>query len=212
MPRSHAWLGLIVALALASPAIAAPPSSRSVRLAPIEGLPPDAPSRNEFLANLRSAFESRSLTIIVNGELAPLEHDFALEDSARGLVWDLQIVVGAPPLLRDVVRDRKGRLVSQKPNGRRASRGLTLVIAALSPEAVEAGARPMPQRIGLVLPDLEGSAASQAVTRGVDYRWDQAGLAVGRVALEALLHAAGEGPEGEWVADLAPVMRLPSPR
>lgn len=212
MPRSLGWPGLLIALTLASPAIAAAPPVRSVRLAPIEGLPPDAPSRNEFLANLRAAFESRSLAIVENGERASIEHGFALEDSARGRVWELQIVVGAPPLLRDVVRDRKGRLVSQKPNGRRASRGLTLVIAALSPEALAAGARPMPQRIGLVLPDLEGSAAAHAVTRGVDYRWDQAGLAVGRVALEALLHAAGDGPEGDWAADLAPVVRLPSPR
>lgn len=212
MPRFRLLLGLLVTLAFATPAGAARHSVRSVRLAPIEGLPPDAPSRNEFLSSLHSAFESHSLPVIANGEHVSLEHGFSLEDTARGLVWELQIVVGAPPLLRDVVRDKKGRLLSQKPNGRRASRGLTLVIAALSPEAVEAGARPMPQRIGLVLPDLEGSAASQAVMRGVDYRWDQAGLAVGRVALEALLHAAGEGPEGEWVADLAPVVRLPSPR
>ena len=212
MPRFRLLLGLLATLALAPPASAAPPSVRLVRLVPIEGLPPDAPSRNEFLASLRSAFDRTSLALIENGKSASIEHGFALDDSARGRVWELQIVVGAPPLLRDVVRDRKGRLISQRPNGRRASRGLTLVIAALSPEALEAGARPMPQRIGLVLPDLEGSAASHAVTRGVDYRWDQAGLAVGRVALESLVHAAGEGPEGDWVADLAPVVRLPSPR
>lgn len=197
--------------ALASPAPAAE-SLRPVRLASLEGMPPDMRSREAFLDGFRAAFEQPTLPTLIDGAAGVFEHGFALVDSSSARTWELHIVVGAPPLLRDVVRDKKGKLVSQKPNGRRASRGLTLVLTALSPVAIESGERPGPERIGLVLPEAEGFAAQRAVTRGVEYRWDQAGLASGRVAIEALLRVAGDAPATAWTADVQPARRVVSTR
>jgi len=187
-------------------------SARPVRIAALEGLPPDVRSREEFMSGLHAAFAQSTLPTLQAGELVERTHDFVLADSASSPTWELHLVIGAPPLLRDIVRDKKGKLVSQKPNGRRASRGLTLVLTTRSPVAVAEGERPAAERIGLVLPEPEGHAAQAAVTRGVEYRWDQAGLATGRVALEALLRAAGEASTVEWSADLQPVRRVASPR
>ncbi len=206
-------LGLVALLMAVPAARAAAEPPRPVHLLQVEGLPPDARSRDEFLGAFRAAFAQPVLAIVdASGRRDSTAHGFVLADSDGPSSWQLQVVIGAPPLLRDVVRDRKGRLLSQKPNGRRASRGLTLVVAALSPEAVAAGARPVPERLGLVLPEPGADAARIEVSRGVEFAWDQAGLAAGRVALEVLVRAAGEGPEGEWTADIAPVLRRPSPR
>lgn len=204
---------LILGLACVVPAgtsAAHPP--RLVRLDPIEGLPPDRRSREEFLAGVQAAFAQATLPTLQAGTPGDLAHDFELADTTAQDAWELHVVIGAPPLLRDIVRDKKGRLVSQKPNGRRASRGLTVVLTVRSPEAVEAGARPTPERIGLVLPEADASGAPRERSRGVEYRWDQAGLATGRVALEALVRAAGDAPDADWAADLQPVRRMPSPR
>ncbi len=204
-------IGFLASIALGAPTEAAERPIRQVKLASIEGLPPDLPSRRAFLEGFRSAFAERELKTVSERGPGSLAHGFVLRDSVREPHWELQVVIGAPPLLRDIVRDKKGKLISQKPNGRRASRGMTLVLTALSPEAIEAGARPVPERIGLVLPESAGTEAQQVNTRGVEYRWDLAGIAVGRYAIEALLRVA-EGAEAEWRADLSPVLRLPSPR
>ena len=208
--------GLLVVLtalaAGAAPARAEDAAPRPVWMTPIEGLPPDARSREAFLGALRAAFAERMLPTLANGVSGAVPHGFVLADSGTAGSWRLQIVIGAPPLLRETVRARNGRTLSHKPTGLRASRGLTLVVAALSPEAAEAGARPVPERVGLALPEAVGDRAQLEVTRGVEYRWDLAGVAVGRVALETLMRAAGDADEGDWAADLAPVRRVASNR
>jgi hypothetical protein len=134
-------------------------------------------------------------------------HFRLLEGAPAPDAWNAQIVLGLPPMLRQEVRDERGRVVRTVPIPRRASRGLTVVLAMVSPEAAAEGARPIPERLAMVMPPEPGGDTR----KGHAFRWEQVGTAVGRLLVGGLHARAGLLTGSERVS-IAPVQRAEAGR
>jgi hypothetical protein len=95
---------------------------------------------------------------------------------------------------------------------RRASRGMTLAVIALSPEAIAAGARAMPEHLAFsFLPADAPAGAGAAGATGYLFPWREAGRASALLALELLHTRSGDLPDGAR-CDIAPAQRASSLR
>ncbi len=208
------WFVLSLMCALASPAAAAR-DTLPVTIRDFVGLPADSLDRREFLEAFRATmdgdlpYENRAGgTWSVSG---PQMNSFRLLEAAPpDAAWVLDITLGLPPQVR-VTRPRpKGSKVTPRPrvSGLRASRGLTIVVAASSPSAVAQGAEPTPVRFAVYFADARRTLVptERLPGGGYDFPWADAGGVVARAALEALHRANGEMKDDER-ADLAPATR-----
>lgn len=184
--------------------VAKAPALERVRLYPLEGLPPDSASRAEFDAAFRAEFSALVLPLEGAGEL-PNRFRLARDGDDDG-VWTLQVIVGLPPVIKPASVPT-GAPGAPAQRGR-ASRGVTLAVVALSPEAIAGGARAMPERFALVfpIPPPPPGAAPQMPRGGYSIPWDDAGRASARLALELLHHRADALPERARVS-IAPAVR-----
>lgn len=219
--RSTRFLSFAAALALL--ALAAPAAratdpqdapKRLVRLYPLEGLPGEAAARAAFTAGFDSAFAARALAVERadgSGEWRPvgtLRNSFGVTaDPKADRVWTLQVVVGSPPPFTG----KRTNPSTKKPErfadtSRRASRGMTLAVLALSPEAIAGGVRAMPDRYAFAFPPEAAPPSGEAGASGYLFPWRDAGVATAILALELLHRRSGDLPEGSRFA-IAPGLR-----
>ena len=175
-----------------------------MQLVSLEGLPSDAASREEFTQAFRMTFAEDEFRIAVaapgNGFTVgdPFTNRFRLlEGAASEDAWALQVVLGAPPVVVPArPKPKAGQPVKRRNAGTlgRATRGLTVVLLVQSPEAVKAGARPIPLRLGLTFPDTSATdhVGARVGGGGYDFPWEQAGHSAAILALEVLHQRALE--------------------
>lgn len=214
MKRKSRLLPLLLVL-VAAPCTGA--STLPVTIQGFFGTPADSASRNVFNAGFQSEFaagqlrcEHRTGDAWSAADAKP--NPFVRVDAANPEdAWVLDITIGVPPEVR-VTRPRKHKDDKQAPRARisdlRASRGLTIVIAASSPQAAASGERPVPLRFAVYFGDARRVVVPSARLPGGGYAypWEDAGRVVARAALEALLRAHGDLGDDER-ADLAPATR-----
>lgn len=204
---------LLAALALAAPPAraaeaAAGPATRLVRLGPLEGLPADSTAAAAFQSGFDEAFTARELLLARGG---PLANRFSITDDPRAEdAWSVQVTIGAPPPFSTSRRNpRTGKRERWTSPDLRASRGMTLGVFALSPEAIAAGARAMPERLAFTFSASAAPAkvvSATGVPGGFVYPWREAGRATARLVLELLHHRSGDLAEDAHLA-LAPAER-----
>lgn len=88
--------------------------------------------------------------------------------------------------------------------------GLRVTVAALSPQAVDAGARPIPARTTIALADDEAGGGPPAALLRPQAWWRVAGRATALLALERLHHLTGDLDADTRLA-LGPVTRVDEP-
>ncbi|MEO5988335.1 MAG: hypothetical protein ABIU54_02975 [Candidatus Eisenbacteria bacterium] len=208
MPLALFWLLTLAVPASAGmpgPTPAAPGDPLFVQMSTIEGLPKEPPARAAFLEAFHMTFAEDEFRLEAAGargnagiEGATTPNRFRLlEGSPSEDAWVLQLVVGTPPVVLPAKpRVRRGQPALHRNANTlgRATRGLTVVFMLLSPEAVKAGARPIPVRLGLVFPDPSAvdGVGERVSSGGYDYPWSLAGRATGLLALELLHQQSGE--------------------
>lgn len=172
---------------------------RTVQMSRIEGLPTEPPARAAFLEAFRAAVAEVEFPL-VDGSA---RNRFRVLEEVEGEAhWSLQVVLGAPPVVMPAKPKAKKGAPPVRRNAStlgRATRGLTVVLLVLSPEARKADARPIPVRLGLVFPDptaMDGVGARVA-SGGYEYPWGEAGRATGLLALELLHQRAGDLQESQ---------------
>lgn len=187
---------------------AAPGLPLFVQLASIEGLPKEPAAREQFEQAFRMVFADDSFSLAAAAARGGAEVEGArtinrfrlLEGSPGEDVWSLRLVLGTPPLVVPAKpKVKKGDAPPRRNAGTlgRATRGLTVVFMLLSPEAVKADARPIPDSYGLVFPDPKAAdgVGDRVSSGGYEFPWSDAGRATGLLALELLHQRAGELPE-----------------
>jgi hypothetical protein len=136
--------------------------------------------RRMFMGSFRGAFAEGAYATEreVHGQPAasiPVSARFRLIEGTSGWgVWNVQVVVKP----------------AAAPAGRPSDR-LTVTIAVQSPEAADAGARPIPAVVDLVI-DRDEPRDGTRVTRTPSAWWRIAGRATALLALEQLHHATGD--------------------
>ena len=208
------WFVLFLLCALARPAAAR--DTMPVTIQDFVGLPADSLDRREFLDAFRAAMDQDMPCEMRAGETwsasGPRLNAFRLLDAAPAdQAWVLDLTLGLPPQVRVSRARPKGSKVTPRPrvSELRASRGLTIVVAASSPSAVAQGAEPAPVRFAVYFADARRTLVPTARIPGggYDFPWADAGSVVARAALEALHRANGELKDDER-ADLAPATRM----
>ncbi|MBK7366391.1 MAG: hypothetical protein IPJ04_00395 [Candidatus Eisenbacteria bacterium] len=211
-----ASLVAIAATAIAGPMGATPPAPgapRFAQLVSLEGLPADSTIRLAFMNGFRDVFADEQLrSERDNGggwqpQVAVPNRFRLLEGSAADDAWTVQVVIGAPAPA--VVQRTQGENTKRRSDkARRASRGMIVSVIALSPEARQNGARPLPQTFAFAFPAPPPPAdASQIVTSsGYTYSWTAAGQTAGKLALE-VLHHFSEDLSAQERADITPAVR-----
>ncbi len=214
MKRKSRLLPLLLVL-MAAPSAHA--TALPVMIQRFIGTPADSSSRGVFMAGFQSEFAAGPLRCehrvgdtwsAVDAKPNPFVRvDAANPDDA----WVLDITIGVPPEVR-ITRPRKHKDDKQAPRPRisdlRTSKGLTIVIAASSPQATASGERPIPLRFAVYFADARRVVVPSAKLPGGGYAypWEDAGRVVARAALEALMRAHGDLDETER-ADLTPATR-----
>ena len=208
---------LFLTLLAASPlaAHAGPPEARPLRVVPLEGVPSDATIRAEFMAGFEQALTAETFDVEVRdaaGEWRPdgnRPNRFVRTDDPKAdRAWTLQVVVRAPPPFSAKRYNRATKKTERHVNpDLRASRGMTLAITTLSPEAITAGARVAPEQLAFAFPQERAPAGVVGnAAEGFRFPWRDAGRAAAMLSLE-LLHRNG-GDLGEATrADLTPATR-----
>jgi hypothetical protein len=215
MPRTSSTAPFALALLamLLSPPAAraadpagAPP--RIVHLFPLEGLPGDSLVRAEFTAGFDSVFAESALAVErADGggewrEAGSRANRFVATDSTdaprAGPVWTAQVVVGPPPPYVSTRRNSQTRKTERYVDtNRRASRGMTLAVLVLSPEAIKAGARAMPEHYAFSFPPESAPATVlETIPTGFLFPWREAGAVSAVLALELLHQRSGDFPTG----------------
>lgn len=192
----------------------APGAPRFAQIAAVQGVPTDSTSHADFLSGLRDVFADGSLPVQRGdgSETESLPNRFRLlEGSHAGDAWTIQFTVGAPPPILPA-RSRKRAAGETRPRitTRRASRGVTIVIATRAPQNVDDPLPVLQQTYHLVVPAIVTDTTvlfQRAPTGGLVFRWDQAGRAAGLLALEQLHHQSGDLPPARRVS-IAPVLDM----
>lgn len=211
--RSTVFLAAVMFVLATVPAAGEPAraAARGVQVGPLEGLPADSVAAAEFRAGFAEAFAAPELALEradgAGGWLAAgmAANRFAeAGDSRAEDLWSLQVSVGAPPPYSATRRNpRTGKRERWVSPDLRASRGMTVTLFALSPEAIAAGVRAMPDRYGFVFPPAVAPARTMnasGMSGGFKYPWREAGRATARLALELLHRRAGDLTERERLA------------
>lgn len=209
--------GLAVSLALAITPLAADSTARApraVHVAGVEGVPTDSATTAEFLAGFDEALSAPEFAIVAPGAGAGAPRANRPNRFVRVSVagtegaWSLQVIVRAPPpfTAKRINRATKKSERFVDP-GLRASRGMTVALLVLSPEAVAAGARAAPRHEAFAFPQEAAPAqVVDLVPRGFRFPWREAGRVTAKLALEALHHRSGDLDEG-LRCDLTPAIR-----
>ncbi len=223
------FAALVLAALLASFAVAAtagpmgttppaPGAPRFAQLDSLEGLPADSTIRMQFMDGLREVFAEEQLRSERDQgagwrpQVAVPNRFRLLEGAPADDAWTLQLVIGAPaPAVVNRTQGENSKRRSDK--ARRASRGMIVSVVALSPEARQNGARPLPQTFAFAFPAPPPPAdASQVVTSsGYAYSWVAAGKTAGLLALE-VLHHFSEDLSAQERADITPAVRTATGR
>jgi hypothetical protein len=202
----------------AAPALCAEAGVLPVTITGFAGIPADSASSRQFMAAFRAAldepeFACEQRTGDVWQSAAAQRNRFRLVDMAGpDEAWTLEVNLGAPSEIK-VPRRRRPDPRTPEQRSRvstlRTSRGLTIVLAALSPHAAASGARPIPTRFAVYF----GAARRVVVpsvrlpSGGYDYPWADAGRVVAHAALEVLHRTLAQLNDGQR-ADLAPATRV----
>lgn len=209
---------LMLAAALAGTPLAAesgPAEPRPLRVVAVEGVPPDSVTRTEFMAGFDEALSAAAIPIEqpgAGGEWQPAgarPNRFARTDDPKAEdAWSLQVVVRAPPPFgakRYNPRTKKSERYVDP--GLRASRGMTVALLVLSPEAIVAGARAMPEHAAFAFPQATAPAGGERdATEGFRFPWREAGRAAATLSLELLHRRSGDFGDGIR-CDLSPALR-----
>ena len=199
------------------------PATHPVLIVKFRGLPADSVQRRDLLAGFREEMATGALHCErrIGSEWAAgdsVPNTFQLMDAtAADEAWTLDLSVRVPQPVRTDVLVQKGtsREEAQQVHSRlsriSSSRGL-VVAATAAPPAVHgrrADFEPTPvvvslyfagaRRIVVPSPNLPGG--------GYDYPWIEAGRAVARTAIEALLRTSG-ALDAARRADLSPATRV----
>ena len=225
--KSTRLAALITAILVATPFAAAPANAgagpqgpRALRLVAVEGVPSDAATHAEFMAGFDEALSAATLAIETRapagawrpGDTRP--NRFVLTDDPKAEdAWTLQVVVRAPPPFSAKRRNRiTGKYERFVDPDLRASRGMTLAVTTLSPEAVAAGARVAPEHLAFAFPQAVAPAGVvRNAAEGFRFPWRDAGRAAATLALELLHHRSGDLDEAAR-CDLSPALRAGSVR
>ena len=209
------WSVLPLLLVLTRPAVAAE-RTLPVTINGFVGMPADSSDRREFLLGFHEAMDTDLPCELRKGDTwsssGPRTNSFRLVDVAPpDAAWTLDLSVGIPSVIRIARAKPKHGKITPRPriSDVRTSRGLTIVVSALSPGAAAQGDRPAPQRFAVYFADARRIVvpSTKLPSGGYDYPWADAGRVVARAALEALHRAKGELAEDER-ADLEPATRV----
>ncbi len=213
-------LVLVAMLALPAPAPAAGVRAGAlpVVLTGLSGTPADSASNREFMDAFRAGMDVAGFACEARADdawqpAAAQANRFRLVDVAGpDEAWTLDVNLGVPSEIK-VPRRRRPDPRLPQPRSRvstvRTSRGLTIVVAALSPLAAAQGARPIPTRFAVYFGDARRVVVPSVKlpSGGYDYPWADAGRVVAAAALEAL-HRANAQLTDRQRADLAPATRV----
>ncbi len=214
---------LLAAAALAGTPLAAesgPQGPRTLRVVSVEGVPADSTIRAGFMAGFDEAISAGTLAVEQrerDGAWRPAgtrPDRFAREDDPEAAdAWTLQVVVRAPPPFSAKRRNRyTGKYERFVDPHLRASRGMTVALLVLSPEAIAAGARAMPEHAAIVFPQgVAPTGVLRNTAEGFRFPWRDAGRATALLALDLLHHRAGDFP-ADVRCDLSPALRAESAR
>jgi len=190
---------------------------RALRLLAVEGVPSDSTIRAEFMAGFDEALAAETMPVETRDAAGEWRPDVARPnrfrlaadaDPGAGDAWTLQVVVRAPPPFSATRRNRRTNREERYVEPRlRVSRGMTLAVGVLSPEAAKAGERLAPEHLAFAFPQ---EAAPAGVVRhtaeGFRFPWREAGRVAATLALELLHRRAGDlGADAR--GDVSPAMR-----
>ena len=179
------------------------------------GLPPDSASRLLFMKAFRDELDLGKIPFqrLEGASWAPADTHATgfrlLEAAPPGETWTLELSMRLPPQVRVERRERPGQPMRTRVGSMRGSRGLIL---AATPRAPAYGGRPVETQTtlySLYFPDARRVLVPSAGLPGGGYAypWADAGRAVARAALEALLRANGQMTKDQR-SDLAPAERV----
>lgn len=214
---------IIFATVLAVTPLAAdspPTGPRALRLLSVEGVPSETAIRAEFMAGFNETLAAETFMIETRDgagawrQAGVRGNRFRLADDARPEdAWTLQVVVRAPPPFSARRRNRvSGKYERFVDPHLRASRGMTLAVTTISPEAARAGARVAPEHLAFAFP--QGEAPAGVVSRaaeGFRFPWRDAGRVAATLALERLHRSGGDLGE-DTRCDLTPAVRADATR
>lgn len=197
-----------------------PAGPRPLRVVDVEGVPSDSTIRAEFMAGFDETLSAGTFAVEQRGgdgawrPAGSRPNRFAREDDPEVKeAWSLQVVVRAPPPFSAKRYNRQTKKSERYVDpDLRASRGMTLALIVLSPEAIAAGARAMPEHAAFAFP--QGAAPAGVVrntAEGFRFPWRDSGRAAATLALELLHRRAGDLAE-DVRCDLSPALRAESVR
>jgi len=199
------------------------PAPHPVLIAKLLGMPADSVARGVMLAAFRDEMNASWLHCEerVGGDWKradSLANVFQLLDGAPAdEAWTLDLSVRVPPPVRAQVLMQKGttkeeaQLIRPRMSNISSSRGL-VVAATASPPVIHgrrAEFEPVPTVVSLYFADARRTVVPSHNLPGGGYLfpWDEAGRALARIALEALLRTSG-ALDAAHRADLKPATRV----
>jgi hypothetical protein len=183
---------------------------RLVRFFPMEGLPPDSLVRMVFMEGFdeglatekieterQDAMGRWSAADSLASRFGPSTDSTAYTSSTSSAAWTMQVVVGAPPpYIASSRQARTGKMERHVDPNMRASRGMTLVLHALTPTEVRMGVRAAPEHLAFAFPAEAAPAGVLGdIPAGFAYPWREAGRITGLLVLEQLHYRSGELPK-----------------
>lgn len=222
-------LALMLAIILAATAPAAPGGTplaadagpagpRPLRVISVEGVPSESAVRAEFMAGFDETLSAGTIAIEQQGDGGEWQpagtrpNRFSRSDDPDAKdAWTLQVVVRAPPPFSakryNPQTKKSERFVDP---GLRASRGMTIALLVLSPEAIAAGARAMPEHAAFAFPQAAAPAGVlRSTAEGFRFPWRDAGRTAAALSLELLHRRSGDFAAGVR-CDLSPALRADS--
>lgn len=199
---------------------AGPQGPRPFRVVAVEGVPSDSLVRAEFMAGFDETLGAGAFAVEQRGDdgawtpAGTRTNRFVRDDDPEAKdVWTLQVVVRAPPPYSARRYNRYTRRTERYVDPQlRASRGMTVALLVLSPEAIAAGARAMPEHAAFAFPqEVAPANVLRGTAEGFRFPWRDAGRAAATLALELLHRRAGDLAGGVRCA-LAPARRADSVR
>lgn len=192
------------------------PPAHVVRVADVNGLPPDSTLRAEFVAGFDGALAAPTYPLegAAPGATGPnrFVRAAAAEDGGDAPYWTLVVTVRMPPPYSAIRSGKSGRGVVHTDPKLRAARGMTVAVTVQSPEDVRTSTVPAAEVRSIVFPQSIAPAQVLAeVPQGFRFPWDEAGRAAARVALEVLHHRSGDLAEQARI-DLSPASRVKAVR
>jgi len=183
---------------------------RLVRFFPMEGLPPDSLVRQVFMEGFDEGLATEKIETerqdamgrwnaadSLGSRFGPSTDSTAYTSSTSSAAWTMHVVVGAPPpYIASSRQGKSGKMERHVDPNMRASRGMTLVLHALSPNEVRAGLNAAPEHLAFAFPVGAAPAGVLGdIPAGFAYPWREAGRITGLLVLEELHYRSGDLPK-----------------